>query len=86
MSKQEKLRQAWYALGLIAVPLTVYALDRKIAAYDALPLILHVAIALLIGLVILTLLRLTNPWEPPVGPESQAPAGHDTEPGPDDRR
>jgi len=63
MSTREKLRQGWYALGIVALPVTVHLLDRTVPAYDRLPAFPHLLVALVIGLVMLIVLRLTNPWE-----------------------
>lgn len=72
----EVRRQAWYALVLVLLPLTMFVLDRRFEGFASLPLPLHWAAGIGLGLLILTALRLTNPWETP---NKDAPSSSDSE-------
>ncbi|GAA6524263.1 hypothetical protein [Intrasporangium sp. DVR] len=61
--RRETLRQGWYALVLPLTPLAVLLLDRNVGWYAALPRVVHWLAGLGVVMLILLLLRVTNPWE-----------------------
>ncbi|MDC5699078.1 hypothetical protein OO014_17655 [Intrasporangium calvum] len=61
--RREKLRQGWYALALPLIPLAVLFLDRNVGWYADLPRVVHWLAGLGVALLILLVLRVTNPWE-----------------------
>lgn len=70
--RRERLSQGWYALVLPLLPLAIYLLDRRVGWYADLPPVLHWLAGLLVALLILLILRVTNPWEGAARPRDDA--------------